>query len=250
VDIRENAKVMEVRKRGKSGVRVIFEDDGGSSEVVGTDILVAVGRKANVDDLGLDAAGIRHDGKGIKVDSRLRTSNKRVYAIGDVAGALQFTHVAGYHAGQVVRSLLFGFGGKVDHSAIPWVTFTEPELAHVGLHEEEARKKHGKINVLRWPYHENDRAQAERRTQGHIKIVATRRGRILGVTVAGAAAGEMIHMWTLALNKKMKLSDMVGYVAPYPTYSEIGRRAAVTFYAPMARNNWVRRIIALIRRFG
>lgn len=250
VEIHERTNVVRVEKRGGSGVRAIVEDADGQRAIDGSHILVAAGRKPNTDELGLDAAGIRHDASGIKVDSRLRTTNRRVFAIGDVAGDLQFTHVAGYHAASVIRSILFRFGGRVDHSAIPRVTFTEPELAHVGMSEEAARGSYRNIRILRWPYHENDRAHAERRTRGHIKIITTKRGRILGATIAGAAAGEMIHLWTLAISRTMSLRDLMGYVPPYPTYSEIGRRAAISFYAPMAGSPWVRRLIGVMRRFG
>ena len=218
---------------------------------VGADhILVATGRAPNVEGLGLDTAGIRFSRKGIEVDAGLRTTNRKVYAIGDVAGSLQFTHVAGYHAGLVIRSILFRQRIRPDTSIIPWVTFVDPEIAHVGMSEAEAAGKYRDLRILRWPYAENDRAQAERKTTGLIKVVADRKGRILGATIAGANAGEMIHVWALALTKKMKLSDMTGYVAPYPTMTEIGKRAAVTFYAPLARKPIIRSVIGLLRKFG
>ncbi|MGI9401136.1 MAG: dihydrolipoyl dehydrogenase family protein [Rhizobiaceae bacterium] len=250
IKIIEGAQVTEVRKSGKNNVAVHIEMKDGGKEITGTDILVATGRAPNIKELDLGKARIKFDRKGIKVNSRLRTSNRRVYAIGDVAGALQFTHVAGYHAAQVVKSILFLFGGSVNHDVIPWVTFTDPELAQVGMDEEAARKRYGTINVLRWPYHENDRAQAERKTIGMIKIIANRHGVILGTSIVGANAGEMIHLWTLAISKKLTLRDITGYVAPYPTYSEIGRRAAVTYYAPLARKPMVRSIIGFLRKFG
>lgn len=250
IKIIEGAQVTEVLKNGKNSVTVSIETEGGVEEVSGSDILVATGRAVNIAELDLENAGIKFDRKGIKVNSNLRSSNRRVYAIGDVAGALQFTHVAGYHAGQVVRSILFRFGGSVNHNTIPWVTFTDPELAQVGMDEEAARKRYGRINVLRWPYHENDRAQAERKTTGMIKIITDSRGIIRGTSIVGASAGEMIHMWTLAITKKLTIRDITGYVAPYPTYSEIGRRAAVTYYAPLARKPMVRSIIGFLRKFG
>jgi pyruvate/2-oxoglutarate dehydrogenase complex dihydrolipoamide dehydrogenase (E3) component len=129
-------------------------------------VLVAVGRLANVEDW-VWTAGVEHDRRGIKVGANLRSSNKRVYAIGDVAGGLQFTHVAGYHAGLVVQQILFRAAGQGEPRHHPWATYTDPELAHVGLTEEEAARRHGgRISVLRWPYAENDRAQAERKTRG------------------------------------------------------------------------------------
>ncbi|MGH7004753.1 MAG: dihydrolipoyl dehydrogenase family protein, partial [Alphaproteobacteria bacterium] len=180
VVLNEQTKVLRVDKRG-AGVAVEIERGGERETVEGSDILVAAGRLANGDGLDLEKAGIASTKRGITVDAHLRTTNKRVFAIGDAAGGYQFTHVAGYHAGIVIRQALFRlFWTKSDMGAVPWVTFTDPELAHVGLSEAEARKKHGDVRVLRWPFHDNDRAQAERATQGFIKAIVTRRGRVLG----------------------------------------------------------------------
>ncbi|MEX3011299.1 NAD(P)/FAD-dependent oxidoreductase [Hoeflea sp. TYP-13] len=251
VEIMEGATVTEVRKHGKSGVRVTVKTDTEEEKTVtGSHILVATGRAANVEGIGLKEAGIDYDRGGIKVGKNLRTSNKRVYAIGDVAGGLQFTHVAGYHAGLVVQQILFRAPAKENRGIVPWATYTDPELAHVGLSEEEARKQHGQIHVLRWPYAENDRALAERKTDGLIKLITNKKGRIVGVSIAGAGAGEMINMWALAIVNKMRLSDVRGYVPPYPTMAEIGKRAAITYYSPMTRKPFVRRIIGFMRRFG
>ncbi len=250
IAIREHSKVTSVERSGKSGVRVYYETGEGPASVDGSHILIAVGRSANVEGIGLENAGIKFDRRGIKVDSGLRTSNRKVFAVGDVAGGLQFTHVAGYHAGLVIRSILFRLPVRVDTSAIPWVTFTDPELAHVGLIEQEALEKHKQINVLRWPYAENDRAQAERKTDGLIKMVTDRKGRILGVTIAGANAGEMISLWTLALSKSMSVRDVTGFVPPYPTMSEIGKRAAITYFIPKTSKPLVRKVIGFLRKFG
>ena len=251
VTIHENTKVTAVERRGKTGVRVTCQTPGGSLIVDGSDVFVAAGRAANVAGLGLEAAGIRHDNKGIKVGANMRSSNARVYAIGDVAGGLQFTHVAGYHAGLVLQQILFRLPAKENRRIIPWATYTDPELAHVGLSEADARKEHrSRISILRWPYAENDRATAERKTTGLIKIVVGRGGRILGASIAGAGAGEMINMWALALHKGLKVSDMRGYVSPYPTMTEIGKRAAVSYYAPVTRKPFVRWLVRFLRRFG
>ena len=250
LEILEQATVTGVARRGKAGVSVHYTISGVEGRVDGTDLLVATGRAVNVEGLGLEEAGIRYDRKGIAVKSDLRTTNRRVYAIGDVAGGLQFTHVAGYHAGLVVRGILFRLSAKPDNRIIPWATYTDPELANVGLTEDEARKKHRDIHILRWPYHENDRAIAEGRTAGMIKMVTDRKGRILGVGIAGAGAGEMINMWALAISQKLKVRDVAGYVPPYPTMSEIGKRAAITYFAPMTRKPFVRSLIGFLRKFG
>jgi pyruvate/2-oxoglutarate dehydrogenase complex dihydrolipoamide dehydrogenase (E3) component len=185
------------------------------------------------------------------VNTGLRTSNRKVYAIGDaVLGGLQFTHVANYHAGLVIRNALFRLPVNARSGVIPWVTYTEPELAHVGVTEDQARERHGTIRVLRWPFHENDRAQAEGQTEGHIKLVTTKRGRIVGATIVGPHAGELITTWTLAITQGMKVGAFLGTVIPYPTLAETGKRAAVSYYTPSLTNPWTRRIIGFLRRFG
>jgi pyruvate/2-oxoglutarate dehydrogenase complex dihydrolipoamide dehydrogenase (E3) component len=223
----------------------------GEEAIEGSHLLVAAGRKPALAALDLDAAGIRHDRAGIAVNKKLKTANRRVYAIGDVAaGQLQFTHAANYHAGLVIRNALFRLAVKVDNDLIPWVTYTEPELAQAGLTEAEARKRKLKIRILRWPYHDNDRAQTERTTHGHIKVVVTRKGRILGATIVGAEAGELIALWVLAIAQKLNIRALTGIVLPYPTLSEIGKRAAIDFFTPSLTGPMLRRIIRWLRIFG
>jgi pyruvate/2-oxoglutarate dehydrogenase complex dihydrolipoamide dehydrogenase (E3) component len=250
IAITEGARVTRVEPHGKTGVRVHFEDGSGQQSVDGSHLLVAVGRRANLGELGLEAAGIRHDGKRIAVSGALRTSNRRVYAIGDIAGGPQFTHVANYHAGLVVRSILFRLPVRARHGAIARTTFTDPEVAHVGMTEAEARERHGRISILRWPLAENDRAQAERETEGLAKLVVGKRGRILGVSIAAPGAGEMIGLWSLAMSRGMTVTDMAQHVPPYPTMGEIGKRAAMTYFTGATRKPIVRRIVRFLRRFG
>ena len=249
VDIREGAKVTSVENHD-DGIAVRVEAEEGESLISGSHLLVAVGRRPNVNDLGLEEAGVAHDRRGVTVDRGLRTSNRRVYAIGDVTGGLQFTHVAGYHAGLVIRSILFRMSVREDRGIIPWVTYTDPELASVGLSEAEARAQRADIRVLSWPYSENDRARAERRTDGMIKVITDHKGRILGAGIAGHNAGEIINMWALALSQKMKIKAFTGFVSPYPTMAEVGKRAAITFYTPSLSNPWLRRIVRFLRFFG
>ena len=250
IDIHENAGVSRVDPDGDGGVRVTIEQNGNKTTLTGSHLLVATGRKANVDSLDLEAGGIEYTPKGIKVDQRLRTSDKKVFAIGDVAGGLQFTHVASYHAGIVIRNALFHLPAKVDYKAVPWVTYTDPELAHVGLTEAQARDQHGNIEVLRWSLEENDRAQAERATEGLIKVVIDRKSRIVGATLAGRHAGELIHPWVLAVGEGMKIKTLASYIAPYPTLGEIGKRAAGSFYSPKLFSDKTRRVVRLLRWLG
>jgi len=231
-------------------VQLVVRNADGEETLEGSHLLVAAGRTPNIADLGLAAAGIRAEPHGIVVDKRLRTSNKRVYAIGDAAGGPHFTHVANYHAGLVIRHALFRLPVRASDDAIPRVTFTEPELAHVGLGEAEARRRGFHFRVLRWPYHENDRAQAERATQGHIKVITTRRGRILGATIVGRNAGELIATWALAIGQRLNIRAFAGTVVAYPTLAEIGKRAAITQFAAGLTSPMVRRIISWLRRLG
>lgn len=232
-------------------VAVTFEGAGGEETIEGRYLLVATGRKPTTDGLDLDAAGIKFDRAGILVNKKLKTANRRVYAIGDVAaGQLQFTHAANYHAGLVIRNALFRLRVKVNNDAVPWVTYTEPELAQTGLTEALARARKLKIRILRWSYHDNDRAQAERETHGHIKIITTGKGKILGATIVGAQAGELIAMWTLAIAQGLNVRSLTSIVLPYPTLAEIGKRAAIDYFTPSLTSPWVRRIIAWLRIFG
>ncbi len=250
IDLREGVAVVRIEKTAE-GVAVVIKVDENEERVEGTDLLLATGRAANVGGLNLEAAGIDYSPKGIRVDSRLRTTNRKVFAIGDCAGGLQFTHVAGYHAGIVIRNALFRLPAKADHSTVPWVTYTSPELAQVGMTEEMARKSHGgDIRILRWPYHENDRARAQRQTDGLVKAIVTPKGRILGAGIAGANAGELIQTWVLAMSQKTKIGAIASMIAPYPTLGEISKRAAGSFYTPSLFSERTRSIVRFLARFG
>jgi pyruvate/2-oxoglutarate dehydrogenase complex dihydrolipoamide dehydrogenase (E3) component len=249
VALHERVKVKSVARHGE-GVAVTIEKDGSARVLEGSHLLVAAGRKANVDGLGLDKAGIAFTPKGITVDAGLRTSNRRVFAIGDVAGGLQFTHVAGYHAGVVIRRALFRLPAKVDLRAAPWVTYTEPELANVGLTETQATNEYGAVRVVRWKFHDNDRAQAERDTEGFAKIVASAKGRVLGAAIVGPHAGELIQPWILAMQNNLSMKDMTGYIAPYPTLGEVSKRAAGSFFTAQLFSDRTRRLVRWLARLG
>jgi pyruvate/2-oxoglutarate dehydrogenase complex dihydrolipoamide dehydrogenase (E3) component len=250
IAVRSGARIERVRRQN-ARIEVVLTGDGKSEEVFyGSDILIAAGRRPSVATLGLDAAGVNHDMGAIKVDGRLRTSNRRVYAIGDVIDAPRLAHAASHQAALLVRHLLFRLPIRANFDNIPRVTFTDPELAHVGLTEAEAGERHRGIRVLRWPYGENDRAHTEGQTRGHIKVVTNRKGLILGATIVGAAAGEQIAAWTLAIGQNLNIRSFAEIVMPYPTFSEIGKRAAMSFFRPRLASPRVRRIVRLLRRFG
>ncbi|WP_317054683.1 dihydrolipoyl dehydrogenase family protein [Roseovarius rhodophyticola] len=246
VEVAEGAMASEIR--GKAGAIELETKDGRVFK--GTHLLMAVGRKANTDRLNLEAAGIETTRAGIKVDAALKTTNSKVYAIGDVAGGLQFTHVAGYHAGIIIRSALFGLPAKANHDHIPWATYTDPELAQVGLTEAQAREAHGDaLEVVRFPYSGNDRAIAERKTEGLIKLMVVK-GRPVGASIAGAQAGELIGFWALALANKMKMKQIAAMVAPYPTLGEINKRAAGAYFSPrLFESDGVKRVVRLVQRW-
>lgn len=247
VVIREGASVTAVAKT-ESGVSVTIMRNGQSEIVTGSHLLLAAGRTPNVDGLNLEAAGVKYSRKGIEVDAGLRTANSRVYAIGDVAGGLQFTHVAGYHAGIIIRRLLFKVPAKAN-AVTPWCTYTDPELAHVGLTEASAREKGLTVSIARWPLHDNDRAQAERELHGLAKVVVVK-GRVVGATIVAPHAGDLILPWVMAVGQKMKLSAMAGLVAPYPTLSEISKRAAGSYFTPTLFSGRTRGLIKILSWFG
>jgi pyruvate/2-oxoglutarate dehydrogenase complex dihydrolipoamide dehydrogenase (E3) component len=253
VRLRPAIRILQVR-RVLARVQVVIQASGPGSAaeetIEGTHLLVAAGHTPNIGDLDLDAAGIRHDGNGITVDKRLRTTNKRAYAIGDVIGGPGSAHLASHHAGLVVRNALFRHPIAVEQRAVASVTFTDPELARIGLTEQEARKAAGTIRILRWPYGENDRAVATGATAGHIKVVADGGGQILGATIVGAQASENIALWALAIGQRLPIGAIAALVAPYPTYAELGKRAAITYFMRGLTSARVRRIIAWLRRFG
>lgn len=246
IAIEEDAKVARVAHA--DGKITVTTDDGRS--FTGSHLLVAVGRKTNTERLNLPAAGIRETKTGIAVDARLRTANRRVYAIGDVAGGMQFTHVAGYHAGVIIRSMLFALPSKARSDHIPRATYTDPELAQVGLTEAEARKAHGpRVEIARFDYHHNDRAAAEDRATGFIKVMVLR-GRPVGVTIVGHQAGELIGLWSLAIANGLKMGAIAAMVSPYPTYGEVNKRAAGAYFSPrLFEAPMVKRVVRVIQRW-
>ncbi len=233
---------------GRAGDITLTLDDG--QEVRGTQVLVATGRRPNIDRLNLEAAGIDLNGMFIKTDDSLKTTNRRVYAIGDVNGRMQFTQAAGYQATVVVRSALFGLPAKASHSHVPRATYTQPELAQIGLTEPEAREAHGdRLEVVRFDLAHNDRALAEAINEGLIKVMVVK-GRPVGVSIVGEHAGELMATWSLAMVNKLKMSQISAMVAPYPTYSEINKRASGAYFIPRLFDNpSVKRVVRLVQRW-
>ena len=230
----EGVKIVEEAKAERiSGGNATVTVHTPKGDFTGSHMLMAVGRKVNTERLDLDAGNIAHDKHGLKVNDKLRsTTNKRVYAAGDVAGGLQFTHVAGYHGGVLVRALALALPAKAKTDHIPWCSYTQPELAQVGLTEAQARAKHGdKLTVVRANLDENDRAIAERKTKGFIKVMVVG-GKPVGASIVGHMAGELIGVWCLAIANGLKMSAISNAVLPYPTIGEINKRAAGAYFSP------------------
>lgn len=250
--IREGVTIFEDTKASavsgtKDGVSVTL---AAGKVVHGSHLLVAVGRRPNVENLGLETAGIDFDQRGIKTDSRLRSTNKRVFALGDVAGGKQFTHVAGDHASTFVRNVLFKTSAQKNDAIAPHVTYCDPELASIGLTERQAKERFGdRVKIVRWAFDENDRAQTERSSDGFIKAFLTPKGEILGATIVGKSAGELISIWAYAMANKQKIRSFTNFIAPYPTRGEISKRAGSAFYTRALFSAKTRSLIKLLSLF-
>ena len=244
IEIREGAGIERV-ENGDDG-SIVLHLDGKALSC--SHLLVAAGRKPGVNGLGLEEAGVKFSPKGIEVDRRLRTSNKHIFAIGDVTGGYQFTHQAGYHAGIAIQNILFRLHAKTDDSTLPWVTYTDPELAHVGLNAAELRESDPKGTVVSVPFKGNDRARAVRETEGMVKVMIDRKGRIKGASIVGSHAGELIQPWVLAMSQGLKIRAMTGFRAPYPTLGELNKAAGGEYFRPRLFSDFTRRIVRLLLR--
>ncbi len=227
VAVHEQTRAARV-ERTTAGVAAVLGD---GARIEGSHLLIAAGRTPTVDGLDLDRAGVAHDRHGITIDDSLRTSNRNVWAIGDCNGRYAFTHMAGHEASLFIRGALFRAPARLDSAIVPWATYTDPELAQVGLDERAARARHGDgIRILRWKFADNDRAQTERETDGLVKVVTDRRGHVLGAGIAGPQAGELIQSWCLALAGRLRISTLASFVPPYPTLGETAKRVAGSYY--------------------
>ena len=195
-------------------------------------LLVALGRVANVEGLELETIGIEHDRSGIKVDQRMRTNHKHIYAVGDVNGGFQFTHTAGYEGGIVVSNAVFRLPRKADYTYLPWCTFTDPPLGNIGMNETMAREAGIDYKVWIEEFKDNDRSVAEGEKIGKIKMLLNEKEKPIGVQILGAHAGDLLAEWVAVLNGKVKLATLASAVHPYPTIGEINKRVAGKFFSP------------------
>lgn len=249
VTLREHTRIANVTT-GSDGVAVTLAGTG--ERISGTHLLVAAGREANLKSLAPERAGIRYDRQGILVDARLRATQSHVYAIGDaISGAPRLTHVANYQAQIAAANALFGWPAKVDYRLIPSVTYTDPELAHLGMTENEARAVYGeRVRVITEELTENDRAQTDAAFPGAVKLIAARNGKIAGVSILASHAGEMIQPWALALANRLRLSTFLRAIMPYPTQGEISKSAAQSFYMPRLFSRLPKAIVRLRLALG
>lgn len=232
----------------QNNIRLILGD---GTRLMASHLLVATGRRAVTDGMNLHAARVDVGKAGIVTDRRLRTSNKRIFAIGDVTGRQQFTHVAAYHAGICLRNILFKLPAKIDDSAVPWVTYCDPELAHVGLTYDDAVASWGadNVTVTRWDLADNDRARAELHSAGMVKATIHKNGQILGASILAPAAGEMIQPWILAIANRRKINSLATMIAPYPTYGEASKRAAGNFFTGKLFSPRTQKLVRFLLKF-
>lgn len=247
IDILEDAKVNEVAQENESAIEVKLSKSSEEIVLTGSHVLVATGRKPNVEKLGLDKAGISFTKKGIDVNARLQTNKKHIYAIGDVVGPYQFTHMASYQAGIVLRNIAFKLPAKVNYRAIPWVTYTYPELAHVGEVCADIKERSDFI-VTKWEFSQSDRAQTEDETTGMIKVLADKKGTIFGATIVGLHAGELILPWAMAIREGKSLRAFTDTIAPYPTLSEVSKQVSGEFYKPKLFSKKVRKVVSWLQK--
>ncbi len=246
VEIIENAKATSFATAANGDIEMRLGD---GRTLVGDRLLIAVGRRINVEGLGLEAAGVEVENGRPKCDANLRTANRRIFLAGDVAGGKQFTHVAGDDAARLIRTILFKAVSSKRDALAPHVTYCDPEIASVGLTEAQARDAHGDVKVSRWSFDENDRAQAERRIDGFLKVVTKKNGDVLGASIVGKNAGEQIGYWAAAMANGWKIGSYTSMIAPYPTRSEMAKRAAGAFYTPTLFSDRTRLLVRLLSTF-
>jgi pyruvate/2-oxoglutarate dehydrogenase complex dihydrolipoamide dehydrogenase (E3) component len=236
-----NTSISKVRDLGSEKEVHVKTREGKPEQLRAETILVAMGRAPNTDGLGLDVLGIAFDKKGIKVDTRLRTSLKHIYAAGDVTGSYLFTHAAGYEGGIVVSNAIFHIPRKTDYTLLPWCTYTHPELASIGMNEKSAKAAGIEYSVWSERFEDNDRSLAEGEEVGKIKMLLDQKEKPIGVQIVGSRAGELLNEWVAVLNGKVKLSTLASAVHPYPTIGEINKKVAGTFFSPKIFSDTVRK---------
>jgi pyruvate/2-oxoglutarate dehydrogenase complex dihydrolipoamide dehydrogenase (E3) component len=249
VEFQLGCTIEEVRDLGQAREVRVRTADRRELRLTAEAILVALGRSANTAGLGLEALGVEHDRRGIKVDSRMRTSVKHIYAAGDVAGGPQFTHAAGYMGGIVVSNAVFHLPRKADFAHLPWCTYTDPPLASIGLNETAAKAAGVAYELWTEEFQDNDRSRAEGEGVGRIKMLLNSSERPIGIQILGMNAGDLIAEWVAVLNGKIKLATIAAAVHPYPTVAEINKRVAGDVFSRKIFSDKVRKGLKLIFQF-
>jgi pyruvate/2-oxoglutarate dehydrogenase complex dihydrolipoamide dehydrogenase (E3) component len=249
-NIIEDSEILNIEKLADKQIQLTYKKNDQQGSVVASHLLVATGRTPNITNLNLVKAGIEYTNRGIAVDYRLRTTNKNVFAIGDVTGSFLFTHIASYHAGIVIKNILFKIPTRVKYLAVPWVTYTNPELAHVGMNYTDAVAKYSNnLKITELNYSESDRAQTERATNGKIKLITTKKGQVLGVSIIGVNAGELIFPWIDLINGKKSIREFTRNIIPYPTFSELNKFIASEFYRPVLFSATTKKVVKFLKLF-
>ena len=227
-----NHTILAVKDLGNEREVVIQEKNGNTVSLKAEAILVALGRIANTGGLGLETIGVDHDRRGIKVDNRMRTNHKHIFAVGDVNGGFQFTHAAGYEGGIVVSNAIFHLPRKAVYTYLPWCTYTDPPLGHIGMNEKMAKEAGISYSVWTEEFKDNDRSLAEGEKLGKIKMILDEKEKPIGVQILGPNAGDLLAEWVAVLNGKVKLATLAAAVHPYPTIGEINKRVAGNYFSP------------------
>ena len=243
------AEILSAAEDQEGKTVVIRDAEGKEQALTGSHVLVGTGRAVNVAGLHLDNAGVVYTGRGIEVDRRLRTSRPHIFAAGDITGAYQYTHAAGYEGGIVVTNAVMGLPRKTNYRWMPHCTYSDPELGGIGMTEKEARERGIAYDIVEEPFGDNDRARAESQTSGLIRLLLDRHGKPLGVRLLGFHAGDLLAEWVAVLNGGVKLSTVAGAVHPYPTMGEINKRVAGAYFADRIFSDRVRKILRLVHRY-
>jgi len=249
IDFHLGCTMLSAGDEGTKKMVAIRNSDDREVKILGSDVLVATGRRINVEGLALEKAGIDFDQKGIVVDRRLRTSSKNIFAAGDVIGGYQFTHAAGYEGGIVVTNAVMGLPRKVNYRWMPHCTYSDPELGGMGLNEKQAQAQGISYEVFEEKFIDNDRAQAEGETSGRIKVLLDAKGKVLGVRILGYHAGDLLAQWVGLLNGGVKMSVAAGSVHPYPTVAEINKRVIGSYFSKKIFSDKVRKILKIVHNY-
>ncbi len=249
IEIKTNLTIDEIaiNSDNDQALNIYYQQDDSEQLLTASHLLIATGRTANLHKLNLDNAKIKYHAKGVNVNAKLQTNQKRIYAIGDIASAFQFTHMAAYHAGIVIQNILFKLPAKVNYNSFPWAIYTTPEIAHVGISFDKAIQMGA--TILSFPYKDNDRAVASLETRGLIKVAVNKKGYVYCACIVGKDAADLITPWTMMIANKLRIKTMASLIIPYPTLSEINKRIAGSYFTPILYGNKTRKLVQFLLKW-